>query len=499
MVVTTLVDDAVDEASTGKLAARVARLIERDIVRARWKVGHVIGSETELREQYQVSRAVLREAIRLVEHHQIGTMRRGPNGGLVVRAPDAGATASAMVMYLKSVGTTLEDLISVRIMLEPLAVTLAAEQITEPGIVELRSVLADEVDSAIGGDAHLRNRLHLTMAKLSGNPALHLFIDVLLRLTWRYAGQQLTHLPAPTHPGLVEAHRAHQAIVNAVVAGQGARAQYHAQLHLDAVRDYLRNWQPPERPASQQAKEVLGAPLREQKLAEVVAERLLTEIIERGWEVGSVIGSEATLLERFDVSRPALREAVRLLEYHSVAQMRRGPGGGLIVTRPNATASIDATALHLDYQGLDTNDLHTVREALELGCTDRLVADVDRTLLAHRLPALAQSHCAGDPDPATPCHPWHIELADLSGNPALALFLRILVTLRRRHHEPYPAGTPGNADGDGIDVATAHQSIVEALLAGDAGLARHRMRRHLHRAPAGQPRLSDPGHRGQPA
>ncbi|MBO0875360.1 MAG: FadR family transcriptional regulator [Pseudonocardia sp.] len=490
MVVTTLVDDTVDEASTGKLAARVARLIERDIVRTGWRVGHVVGSETELRERYQVSRAVLREAIRLVEHHQVGIMRRGPNGGLVVRAPDAGATASAMVMYLKSVGTTLEDLTSVRIMLEPLAVTLAAEQITESGIAQLRSVLANERDSAIGGDADLRNRLHLTLAQLSGNPALHLFIDVLLRLTWRYAGQQLTHLPGPTHPGLVAAHHAHQEIVDAVVAGHAARAQYHVQLHLDAVRDYLRNWRPPDHSAGQGTKEVLGAPLREQKLAEVVAERLLTEIIERGWQVGSVIGSEATLLERFDVSRPALREAVRLLEYHSVAQMRRGPGGGLVVTKPNPTASINATALHLDYQGLDADDLHTVREALELGCTDHLVTDVDRALLAHRLPALAQSPSAGNGDPGEPCHPWHIELADLSGNPTLALFLRILITLRTRHQDPYPAGT---------GVAAVHQGIVDALLSGDAGLARHRMRRHLHRAPGGQPGPSGTGQQSEPA
>jgi DNA-binding FadR family transcriptional regulator len=214
-----------------------------------------------------------------------------------------------------------------------------------------------------------------------------------------------------------------------------------------------------------------------------------------------VLGSEATLLERFDVSRPALREAVRLPEYHSVAQMRRGPGGGLIVTRPNPNASIDATALHLDYQGLDTDDLHTVREALELGCSDRLVADVDRTLLAHRLPALAQSPSAGGADPAEPCHPWHIELADLCGNPTLALFLRILVTLRTRHHGAYPAGAaaPARADRDDVDVDGAHHGIVVALLAGDAGLARHRMRRHLHRAPDGQPQPSTPGHRDLPA
>ena len=35
---------------------------------------------------------------------------------------------------------------------------------------------------------------------------------------------------------------------------------------------------------------------------------------------------------------------VRLLEYHAIAQMRRGPGGGLVVTEPQAQASIDTIA-----------------------------------------------------------------------------------------------------------------------------------------------------------
>ncbi|HEV7792184.1 MAG TPA: GntR family transcriptional regulator, partial [Pseudonocardia sp.] len=62
---------AAERAGTGKLAARVARQIEQDVLRTGWPVGEVLGSETELRERYQVSRAVLREAIRLVEHHQV--------------------------------------------------------------------------------------------------------------------------------------------------------------------------------------------------------------------------------------------------------------------------------------------------------------------------------------------------------------------------------------------------------------------------------------------
>jgi len=95
----------------GKLAAQVAHRMETDVVRRGWPVGESLGSEPDLRERYGVSRAVLREAVRLVEHHQVARMRRGPNGGLFVMAPDAGPAARAMVIYLEYVGTSIDDLL----------------------------------------------------------------------------------------------------------------------------------------------------------------------------------------------------------------------------------------------------------------------------------------------------------------------------------------------------------------------------------------------------
>lgn len=56
------------------------------------------------------------------------------------------------------------------------------------------------------------------------------------------------------------------------------------------------------------------------------AEQIIADVIELGWPVAHVLGSEAELLERCGISRAALREAVRLVEHQRVARMRRGPG-----------------------------------------------------------------------------------------------------------------------------------------------------------------------------
>src|SRR3954467_9133069 len=107
-----------DDPAVGKLAAQVARRIEAEVVQRGWPVGGSLGSEPELRERHGVSRSVLREAVRLVEHHQVARMRRGPNGGLFVMAPDAGPAAHAVVIYLEHVGTSVVDLIEDRPLVE---------------------------------------------------------------------------------------------------------------------------------------------------------------------------------------------------------------------------------------------------------------------------------------------------------------------------------------------------------------------------------------------
>jgi len=85
--------------------------------------------------------------------------------------------------------------------------------------------------------------------------------------------------------------------------------------------------------------------------------RLENDIFAEGWPTGAVFGDQSALIDRYGLSRATLREAVRLLEDRHVAQMRRGPGGGLVVLSMSGGAiaaavadyfrSIEVTALHV--------------------------------------------------------------------------------------------------------------------------------------------------------
>jgi DNA-binding FadR family transcriptional regulator len=463
----------VDSLPSRKLAAQVAARIEGDILAEGWPVGRVIGSEAELRERYGVSRAVFREAIRLVEHHEVATMRRGPSGGLVVKVPDAGPLTTAMVIYLEHIGATVGDILDARLLLEPLAARLSAEKIGEDGIADLRSAMSREATLETFG---LRDLLHSTVGRLSGNAALRLFVDVLVELTGLYA-----QIPPPPERAAAEAvnaesEHAHHAIANAIIGGDAGLAEQRTVRHLEAMRQWLLSaiQQPISRDAATRS-----APPDRQKLAETIAHQMITNIAASGASVGDIVGSEADLLERYGASRAVIREAVRLLEYHSVARMRRGPGGGLVVTAPDATASIDAVASYLDYQQVGVDDLRTVRDTIEIGCLEAVTARHDDPEIAARLKASIHD-LPPTLSPAERGHYFHTEIAELTGNPVLALFLRILTTVGARRTSTSRASAEAT-DSLGIweRVDGIHEKILEAILAGDVPLAAHRMRRHL--------------------
>jgi DNA-binding FadR family transcriptional regulator len=190
---------------------------------------------------------------------------------------------------------------------------------------------------------------------------------------------------------------------------------------------------------------------------------------------------------RYGVSRSILREAVRLLEYHSIARMRRGPGGGLVVTEPQVRASINAIALYLEYRRPHRDDLCLVRDAIEVDNVARVVrrhgdADVRAFIEAHR--TMAQ-------DPGVPHDlaatarqelQFHARVSELVGNSVITLFQRILVELLRRRWDSAGADRTVPEGHEAAEIGHDHAAIIEAVAAGDDAVARYRTRRHMQTA-----------------
>jgi len=215
-----------------KLGEQVAARIEREIMDAGWPVGQMIGSEPELLERHQVSRAVFREAVRLLEHHGTARMRRGPGGGLIVQKPDTHAVMKSVAIFLDSEHVTADQLFEARMGIELIAVQLAAERIDEDGIQQLRHVLEGEQEAIRTNAPYSDDDVHTALARLANNPAIALFTRTLTELERGFFGTV-----SPQRRGQLRAcfYEDHAAIVDAVVAGDGAVARHRLQRHLKDV------------------------------------------------------------------------------------------------------------------------------------------------------------------------------------------------------------------------------------------------------------------------
>src|ERR1700722_316778 len=67
--------------------------------------------------------------------------------------------------------------------------------------------------------------------------------------------------------------------------------------------------------------------VRVPKAGELVAEQLRRQIVSGELREGDALPPESTLVERYGVSRPTLREAFRILEAEHIIEIKRGGRG----------------------------------------------------------------------------------------------------------------------------------------------------------------------------
>jgi DNA-binding FadR family transcriptional regulator len=168
---------------------------------------------------------------------------------------------------------------------------------------------------------------------------------------------------------------------------------------------------------------------RNPKLSVVVARKIEDELVRRGWPIGEVIASESELLERFGVSRAALREAIRIVEHTGGARMCKGPRGGLMVTEPSREIVSFAAGVYFASVGVTVSELLDAYEPLLLATTELAAkrADVDSVrAVLELIEQMAQEHRLGAYD--------FIELQTLTEPSPLSLHRSI----GRRDDEPAP-------------------------------------------------------------
>lgn len=168
----------------------------------------------------------------------------------------------------------------------------------------------------------------------------------------------------------------------------------------------------------------VGTPLRLPKASELVAAHLRRQIIRGELANGQMLPSEAALIQQFGVSRPTLREALRLLEAESLISIRRGAHGGMRVHPPDGRVAATYTGLMLQYQGTTLEDVYEARLAIELGVIRRLALERTKSDLV-RLRQAAEKELPISESPGSSILEqtiFHSVILEVGRNKTLALF-----------------------------------------------------------------------------
>ncbi len=200
------------------------------------------------------------------------------------------------------------------------------------------------------------------------------------------------------------------------------------------------------------------------------------DIVARGWPVGEVLGSEEELMARYDVSRAVLRQAVRLMRSRGVAKARPGPGGGLVVTKPDPAGMRHIARLHLDYAKVTASDLYEAFLALQLVAVGRLATDMSTTKIVELRALVAEQARRGVTILDAENNIVQKGIARMAGNPAIELFVEVLTELANARR-----AESSDRERAAQWLQAQDTAIVEAIVAGDTALAQHLTRRMFDR------------------
>ena len=210
----------------------VSEKIRHAIISGDIEAGELLPTETDLAEQFGVTRSTVREAIRLLEH--VGILGRADRKRLIVTRPGTEAIGRSVSAAMLMHRVTFEELWQVAMGLEPLAGKLACLSATQ----EEKQLLADNLArTAQVMDDHdvlleVEIEFHNLVAEATHNNALLLARAPLNELFYPAWGAVIRAL-SPGERILV----AHQHVYDAICAGDQEKAEEWMEKHM---RDFRR-------------------------------------------------------------------------------------------------------------------------------------------------------------------------------------------------------------------------------------------------------------------
>lgn len=202
--------------------------------------GDKLPSETELSEQFAVSRTTVREALRALASEGLIRKVPGAGGGSFVETVDDESLGSwlseSMNNILRLGSISYDEVAQTRRMLALSAASAAAVNRTDDDLDALREVIEREKQVPVEdpGVSDLDIAFHAAVAEASGNRVLGAFVSALHRVT-----NPVSYIRFSPETGR-RTVRQHVAILDAISTQDPVRARTQMERHLDYVESLAR-------------------------------------------------------------------------------------------------------------------------------------------------------------------------------------------------------------------------------------------------------------------
>ena len=164
-----------------------------------------------------------------------------------------------------------------------------------------------------------------------------------------------------------------------------------------------------------------------------IAEQLRAAIIAGQFKIGERLPTEDELAQRYGVSRPSVREALKRLAAQNLVRARRGPSGGNFVVQPSyaelAESLSGAATLLVGLGALGIEEIIEARRALQGSCAQLAVDNAGPEHLAALEAALEHQQDPQISDEAF-CQAdvaFHRALVDATGNGMLRFVMYTVI------------------------------------------------------------------------
>jgi GntR family transcriptional repressor for pyruvate dehydrogenase complex len=215
-----------------KVSERIVEQIRDAVLSGRLKPGDRVASEKELTAQFGVSKATMREALRVLEAMGLVELRKGIQGGVFIAEVDMKTTVHSIINFLHFKAVSIHDITMLRFILEPSVAHIAAARLTEEDTRRLEEMIEAGEDNEVEIIKDIG--FHRYLARLSDNPILILIMDFIDNLL-RDLKSQLT-LGAGFYNDVKAWHRR---VLSCLTRGDAIGARREITQDILAVGDYM--------------------------------------------------------------------------------------------------------------------------------------------------------------------------------------------------------------------------------------------------------------------